>query len=157
MDTITNSLLRNTTTTTTTRSSVHQTTPTKKAKPKKKPIKVVYISNPMKIKTSASEFRALVQELTGQDAESPPDPSRFPAAGALQVDSDDSSFKNDENDHLKCVVPPPVDPTICEGQPSSIESFEPFDDDVFTPQMIENISGLFPASVFYESPHLGQW
>lgn len=38
---------------------------------KKKPaaVKVVYISNPMKVKTSASEFRALVQELTGQDSD----------------------------------------------------------------------------------------
>lgn len=36
-----------------------------------KSIKVVYISSPMKVKTSASEFRALVQELTGinSDAE----------------------------------------------------------------------------------------
>ncbi|PRQ49774.1 hypothetical protein RchiOBHm_Chr2g0125651 [Rosa chinensis] len=42
-------------------------------KSKKKPIKVVYISNPMKITTSASEFRALVQQLTGQDADDLPD------------------------------------------------------------------------------------
>ena len=38
-------------------------------KSKKKPIKVVYISNPMKVTASASEFRALVQQLTGQDAD----------------------------------------------------------------------------------------
>ncbi|KAG5249919.1 hypothetical protein OIU76_003459 [Salix suchowensis] len=35
----------------------------------KKAIKVVYISSPMKVKTSASEFRALVQELTGKDSD----------------------------------------------------------------------------------------
>ncbi|KAL6138008.1 hypothetical protein ACLB2K_063296 [Fragaria x ananassa] len=41
---------------------------------KKKSIKVVYISNPMKVTASASEFRALVQQLTGQDADDlPPD------------------------------------------------------------------------------------
>ncbi|CAL0333645.1 unnamed protein product [Lupinus luteus] len=34
----------------------------------KKEIKVTYISSPMKVKTSASNFRALVQELTGQDS-----------------------------------------------------------------------------------------
>ncbi|CAN4118395.1 unnamed protein product [Withania somnifera] len=34
----------------------------------KKAVKVVYISNPMKVHTSASEFRALVQQLTGQHA-----------------------------------------------------------------------------------------
>ncbi|KAG5034954.1 hypothetical protein JHK87_009864 [Glycine soja] len=32
----------------------------------KKNVKVTYISSPMKVKTSASNFRALVQELTGQ-------------------------------------------------------------------------------------------
>lgn len=36
---------------------------------KKQPLKVVYITNPIKFKASASEFRALVQELTGQDAD----------------------------------------------------------------------------------------
>lgn len=35
---------------------------------KKKPVKVVYISNPMKVNTSAEEFRSLVQQLTGQHA-----------------------------------------------------------------------------------------
>ena len=36
---------------------------------KQQPIKVVYITNPMRFKTSASEFRALVQELTGKDSD----------------------------------------------------------------------------------------
>lgn len=35
----------------------------------KQPLKVVYITNPIKFTTTASEFRALVQELTGQDAD----------------------------------------------------------------------------------------
>ncbi|CAL9196206.1 unnamed protein product [Musa hybrid cultivar] len=35
---------------------------------KKKPIKVVYISNPMRVTTSAATFRALVQKLTGRDS-----------------------------------------------------------------------------------------
>jgi hypothetical protein len=39
----------------------------------KKPIKVLYIDNPMRVKTSASGFRALVQELTGRHA----DPSKY--------------------------------------------------------------------------------
>jgi len=39
----------------------------------RKQIKVVYISNPMRVKTSAAGFRALVQELTGRDA----DPSKY--------------------------------------------------------------------------------
>ncbi|GMP41119.1 hypothetical protein CsSME_00011324 [Camellia sinensis var. sinensis] len=36
-------------------------------------VKVVHISSPVKVKTSASKFRALVQELTGRDS----DVSRF--------------------------------------------------------------------------------
>ena len=39
-----------------------------KAKEKKE-IKVVYISNPMRVEASASEFKGIVQELTGQDSD----------------------------------------------------------------------------------------
>jgi len=39
----------------------------------RKPIKVLYIDNPMRVKTSAAGFRALVQELTGRHA----DPSKY--------------------------------------------------------------------------------
>ncbi|KAG8372118.1 hypothetical protein BUALT_Bualt12G0033200 [Buddleja alternifolia] len=45
---------------------------------KNQPLKVVYIANPIKFKTSVSEFRALVQELTGQDSDVP-DSTRFTA------------------------------------------------------------------------------
>ncbi|KAL4386457.1 hypothetical protein GQ457_09G026180 [Hibiscus cannabinus] len=51
---------------------VHQTKRTKKNTKKnssKKDLKVVYISSPMKVKTCASQFRALVQELTGKDSD----------------------------------------------------------------------------------------
>lgn len=49
----------------------------KLAKMTKKPIKVVYISNPVKFTTSASEFRALVQELTGRDSDLPFDAHNY--------------------------------------------------------------------------------
>ncbi|XP_014489737.1 sigma factor binding protein 2, chloroplastic [Vigna radiata var. radiata] len=137
--------------------SVQQRAPTKKTKPKKKntphPVKVVYISNPMKIKTSASEFRALVQELTGQDAQSPPNPTRFHALDS----SDDSSSDKVTNvdDHF---IPLPKDPNnSVQHQPQPSSSFEAPDDHVFTPQMIDSISSLLPASLFYESPHLNYW
>ncbi|KAI4382951.1 hypothetical protein MLD38_008841 [Melastoma candidum] len=35
----------------------------------KKGLKVIYISSPMKVTTSAAEFRAAVQELTGRDSD----------------------------------------------------------------------------------------
>ncbi|TXG66003.1 hypothetical protein EZV62_007278 [Acer yangbiense] len=41
---------------------------------KKTPIKVTYISSPMMVKASnASEFRAIVQQLTGKNSHVPPD------------------------------------------------------------------------------------
>ncbi|KAL2320661.1 hypothetical protein Fmac_029630 [Flemingia macrophylla] len=132
--------------------SVHQRTPTKRiTKAKKKnnsgasqPVKVVYISNPMKINTSAAEFRALVQELTGQDAESPPDPTRFQPH--LLPPAPDPIPHQHQHQHQ----PPQQPPSSC------IDPFED-DDDVFTPQMFDNISSLLPTSLFYESPHLNHW
>jgi hypothetical protein len=125
----------------------------KKTKSKKNnPIKVVYISNPMKVKTSASQFKGLVQELTGQDAEFP-DPTKFHGSDGGDVVGHQSvsdhptmmmkkNIGGDDNDHSREV--PVVDPSREPPQ------FEPLDD-VFTPQMIESLSGLLPASVFYDS------
>ncbi|KAG6498048.1 hypothetical protein ZIOFF_045956 [Zingiber officinale] len=42
---------------------------------KKKPVKVVYISNPMRFTTSAAAFRDLVQKLTGRDSDPDAKPS----------------------------------------------------------------------------------
>ncbi|KAJ7949368.1 Sigma factor binding protein 1, chloroplastic [Quillaja saponaria] len=47
----------------------HMKSKRKQSKKVEKGIKVVYISSPMKVETSASKFRALVQELTGQDSD----------------------------------------------------------------------------------------
>ncbi|KAG6638512.1 hypothetical protein CIPAW_10G040200 [Carya illinoinensis] len=137
--------------------SGHQRKATKKTKTKKssKPIKVVYISNPMKVKAdSASQFRALVQELTGQDSELP-DPSKFPGTddhfgGQYQMVQDvpDPVMKVGDDDHSP-EVPVLLDPGL-EDQPTQFEPFE----DVFTPQMIDNMSGLLPTSVLYESPQV---
>uniref|UniRef100_A0A2P2JM49 Sigma factor binding protein 1ic-like n=1 Tax=Rhizophora mucronata TaxID=61149 RepID=A0A2P2JM49_RHIMU len=128
----------------------------KKAKIKKKPMKVVYISNPRKFKTSASEFRALVQELTGQDAEVP-DPAGIvdthdgvgghptvPAASKAAVAADD--------DHA--LDAPIVDPNG-EQQPERLDVVGPLEffgeDDVFLPPMFENLSVINPSSLFFES------
>ncbi|KAJ7976611.1 sigma factor binding protein 1, chloroplastic-like [Quillaja saponaria] len=126
---------------------------------KNKPIKVVYISNPMKVKASASEFRALVQELTGQDAESPPDPTRFPDLTGEYVGSaiDQTVVCSSDNNSIKKINGHDVydeKPQDQEQQLGSMaERFEPLDDVFYTPQMIENFSGLMmpTTSVFYES------
>ncbi|XP_058749159.1 uncharacterized protein LOC131622143 [Vicia villosa] len=139
-------------------SSLQQKTPAKITKPKKKnnkPIKVVYISNPMKVNTSASDFMALVQELTGQYAESPPDPSKFQEfVGDNSVA--DPGLENirmgcDTYDHTVVTVPPLVDSdeqVVKAGGGCSYEGFE--EDVLLTPQMVENIWDLLPTSAFYE-------
>ncbi|KAF7804007.1 sigma factor binding protein 2, chloroplastic [Senna tora] len=142
-------------------SSVQQRTGTKRSKSKKKPIKVVYISNPMKVKASASEFRALVQELTGQDAELPPDLSRFhldhDGGGHHTTDSDNSSAVTKSDDSTGSHNAVAMGPGVEEegnyelGKVGNIA----FDDDVFTPELMDNISSFFPPpTIFYESAQL---
>ncbi|KAK9175268.1 hypothetical protein WN944_027274 [Citrus x changshan-huyou] len=67
-------------------------------KVKKNPLKVTYISSPMKVKASnASEFRAIVQELTGKNSEVKDhnsDDVVFPHAEEAKVFS-----HNHESDH----------------------------------------------------------
>ncbi|KAF5474261.1 hypothetical protein F2P56_006175 [Juglans regia] len=141
--------------------SVHQRKAAKKTKSKKnfKPIKVVYISNPMKVKTSASQFRALVQELTGQDAEFPV-PTKF-----LCTDNDVGGHQTVPGPVMKAGSDDysPEAPVVDLGQEQTESSgyqFDPYDDDdVFTPlQTIENLpaagTSFLPSSVFYESPQV---
>ncbi|XP_023542375.1 sigma factor binding protein 1, chloroplastic-like [Cucurbita pepo subsp. pepo] len=52
--------------------------------------KVVYISNPMKVKTSASRFRSLVQKLTGLDS----DAERFMELIAAAASSDRNNLQS---------------------------------------------------------------
>lgn len=129
---------------------VHEKKATKQAKTKKaKPVKVVYISNPMKVKTTASEFRALVQELTGRDA-GMPDPTKYP-----EIDGSDeikANITSDDDDHAVSEVPR-REQAACEVQMKRSDvAFEPYDD-VFMPQMLENFTGFFPSNL-YESPHV---
>ncbi|KAA8517264.1 hypothetical protein F0562_017557 [Nyssa sinensis] len=132
--------------------SVHQNKATKQTKTKKKPVKVVYISNPMKVKTSASEFRALVQELTGRDADMP-DPTKYSEIDGVgecdhhQMIPDAMKVSDDHALEVSAVDP------SCELPKKSDLLFEPYDD-VFTPQMLENFSGLLPSSFSYESAHV---
>ncbi|KAF8398238.1 hypothetical protein HHK36_017164 [Tetracentron sinense] len=130
--------------------SVHQRKSSKQAKPKKKPIKVVYISNPMKVKTSASEFRALVQELTGRDS------NLADAAKFMENNNgvDGAQLVPDQgvkiaNDHVPDV--PRVDPDRRESPRSFGSSIESYDD-MFNSQMLENFAGFLPSSLLYDSP-----
>ncbi|KAL4375942.1 hypothetical protein GQ457_02G040310 [Hibiscus cannabinus] len=139
---------------------------TRKSSPKKakskKPIKVVYISNPMKVKTSPSEFMALVQKLTGRDAELPDDLTKFTdteeAVDDVGGDNDDgnqrvldTATKNGTvaDYHVKDIID--LDRQLNSVIVDDVERdipFDVFDDDVFTPQMIENFTGILPQGLF---------
>ncbi|OWM85476.1 uncharacterized protein LOC116202014 [Punica granatum] len=153
--------------------SVQQRKPTKfKAKPAKRkpkpmnsPIKVVYISNPMRVKATASEFRALVQELTGQDSELP-DPAKFSPGGANDphraVSVDDVakdegtsglggvSAAEDDDEPVQEVPSVGLElsygPLLSGDAPTPSEVFDEDPDGVFTPQMLDNLVGLCPSN-----------
>ncbi|KAL7607312.1 uncharacterized protein LOC111914601 [Lactuca sativa] len=103
----------------------------------KNKLKVVYISSPMKVKTSVSRFRSLVQELTGRD-------------------SDISRYNVDRN----CFDPvaPALTPTTSPQGEKAVESCdekgmhftgsESLLDDVFG---VEQLEGMFPSYSLYES------
>ncbi|KDP29263.1 hypothetical protein JCGZ_16652 [Jatropha curcas] len=132
---------------------------------KKRPTKVVYISNPIKFKTSASQFRALVQELTGQDSELPADPTSWfldhyhhdDGVGGDNLTDLDSSRTNDDDDQELVEVVPALDlkdqeqleRVVLDPDAPPLELF----DDIFIPQMLENYSssGLMASNLFYES------
>ncbi|KAF7819091.1 Sigma factor binding protein 2, chloroplastic [Senna tora] len=126
-------------------------------KKKNKPIKVVYISNPLKVSTSASQFRALVQELTGQDA--PEFPPRHPTEY-----SNNNIILEDDDKYSHIIVPEaeevrPKEEIWEEQVGRSMEWFEPLDevDHVFTAQMMDSFSAILPPGAFYESaPQLDQ-
>ncbi|CAE6042660.1 unnamed protein product [Arabidopsis arenosa] len=101
-----------------------------------KPIKVRYISNPMRVETCPSKFRELVQELTGQDAaDLPPSPTTFVAADLHRPCESDMN-------------PEPLDSEVR-------EYYSPLDEEVFNaPQMSAGLSGFF-SSGFYNVNALG--
>ncbi|XAR68416.1 hypothetical protein NMG60_11003521 [Bertholletia excelsa] len=135
--------------------SVHERKATKQPKSKKKPVKVVYISNPMKVKTTASKFRALVQELTGRDA-TVPDPSKYSEIDGVDqtVVGEDEIIKAVDHDletPVQRMEPGAGDCQVPSYRPDL--AFEPYDE-VFMPQMLENFTGLLSSNSFYEYAHV---
>ncbi|RWW74574.1 hypothetical protein BHE74_00017484 [Ensete ventricosum] len=121
------------------RLSVHQTRGPKQGKGKKKTVKVVYISNPMWFTTSVVKFRALVQKLTGRDSN--------------VGDTGGTSIVLDGLEKLSAQPTPGsgvasdstgMDP----GTATASAAFEMFDDDVFTPEMLDNFAALQQSTLF---------
>ncbi|KAI3830269.1 hypothetical protein L1987_04406 [Smallanthus sonchifolius] len=117
---------------------------------KKTPVKVVYISNPMKIKASPSEFRAVVQQLTGRYANSPPS-HELPGT----VKKDNHHHQEEEEGGGGCGtggVHHHQQKWQRSGLTSSDLSYESacredqiMDDFVITPQMLDGFSPLLPS------------
>lgn len=109
---------------------------------KKQPLKVVYISNPMRVHTSASEFRALVQELTGRDAEFP-DPSKFyPASCEIMNDLEKKVVAEGEEDEQVLLLDSSCDDDFFR---SSYESFE----DILRKDLMENLGAISTSLLNY--------
>ncbi|WOL03179.1 hypothetical protein Cni_G11899 [Canna indica] len=135
--------------------------PKRSAKAKKKPVKVVYISNPMRVTTSAAKFRGLVQKLTGRDS------------NVAEMDASGASLVFDDADDVEQYSPDSAAPAssaglvACEyygggtavsrrtgvsvdsggGAVGLYASSEMFDvDDAFAPQLLES----FAQSSMYE-------
>ncbi|CAA3026027.1 Hypothetical predicted protein [Olea europaea subsp. europaea] len=137
--------------------TVNQKKASKQPKNKKKPVKVVYITNPIKFKTSASEFRSLVQELTGQDADMPEYSPRF-------VEDNDVGDRTEVADAVKVVedhAPSEVVPTVVgqlhpnygEISRRSDPGFGIFDDFLYPPQIVDNFQELVPSNQWHETTH----
>ncbi|CAH8290164.1 unnamed protein product [Eruca vesicaria subsp. sativa] len=111
----------------------------KKTTSTNKHIKVRYISNPMRVKTCASKFRELVQELTGQDA--------------VNLQPEPVFSSSAVSDHSPS--PPPSENLV----PRVLEQ-DPFDDlvddyDMSLPHMSEGFSGFF-SNGFYNVNDFGR-
>lgn len=123
----------------------------------KKPIKVVYISNPMRVKTNAAGFRALVQELTGRDA----DPSKyntddgFDDGGAAQELSPEGSAAGST---LDAGAPGPAAaggrPELAAAAFGDGDRDRDEEEDIFGSQLLDNdYSAFSPPTLLYDYPH----
>ncbi|CAI9759091.1 unnamed protein product [Fraxinus pennsylvanica] len=139
--------------------TVNQKKASKQPKNKKKPVKVVYITNPIKFNTSASEFRSLVQELTGQDADTPEYSPKFVQANGVGNVEVADAVKVEE-DHAP-VAPLEVVPTVVGqlhpsyGEVSRIsdQGSGTFDHGIYSPQMEDNFQELMPSFQWHETSH----
>lgn len=101
-----------------------------KRRDRKKDIKVVYISSPMKVKTCASQFRALVQELTGKDSNA--------AVRFMDNDGNVSDHSPVHSDSNRIELP------FTNSNHQSM--FESFDEGSFL--------GMFTSNLFHDPSHL---
>ncbi|XWS57022.1 hypothetical protein CRYUN_Cryun09bG0136100 [Craigia yunnanensis] len=106
----------------------------------KKDIKVVYISSPMKVKICASQFRALVQELTGKDSD----------ADVRFMDNYDSCENSPTNSDATRVVDD-RDLRLPLANSNHESLFEPFDDGLMWEG---SFMGMFTSNLLHDPSQL---
>ncbi|KAI3445152.1 hypothetical protein Pfo_001817 [Paulownia fortunei] len=114
-------------------------------------LKVVYISSPMKVKTSASKFRFLVQQLTGKNS----DIARYMEAntnGASNLHEfgcdDDEVLAKEVSDHQV------LSSVSSEDTPTTSDSLLGPVDNVFTSEIEAQFAGIFSADSFCDPSQL---
>ncbi|CAH9085492.1 unnamed protein product [Cuscuta epithymum] len=108
----------------------------KKRQRKTKEVKVVYISSPMKVKTSASRFRSLVQQLTGRHS----DIARIMETNGA-TDFSDDIFLGDGGDHDRS----PPQPSFFQAPMMASPAV---DDESPTSSVDEQLDAMFPMDWF---------
>lgn len=140
---------------------IHRHRAQKQANKKRgKGVKVVYISSPMKVTASASQFRALVQELTGQDSDvagfmEASNPNNVNADATTTAYHASRGYVYEESitrAGIGQVAPQNRPAAYCGESPETSDSLpeQVGDDDGFVGQIEENLAALFPDSVFHE-------
>ncbi|KAJ0245839.1 Sigma factor binding protein 1 [Hirschfeldia incana] len=119
----------------------------KKTASRNKPIKVRYISNPMRVKTCASKFRELVQELTGQDA--------------VDLELEPEFSASAVSDHSPSPPPPEnIAPYVLNQEPFDdpvAGHYEPLDgEEMFLSQMSGVFSGYFSNEFYNVNDYFGR-
>lgn len=121
---------------------------TKSKRNVKSSLKVVYISSPMKVKTSAMRFRSLVQELTGRHS----DVSRF-----MESDGCNGFHEFDDQSGGNLLPKTLIDDSTQNESPTSSDStpLEPMDNhSVFSSQMEKQFEEIFSSDLFFDSSEL---
>lgn len=114
-------------------------------------LKVVYISSPMKVRTSASRFRSLVQQLTGKNS----DIARYIDDNTNGRPSDhfhdyDEFLAKEVSGHqvLSSISSDDTTTTTTTTTPTTSDSLLGPMDNVFTSQMEEKFAGIFSSDSF---------
>ncbi|XP_019162490.1 PREDICTED: uncharacterized protein LOC109158988 [Ipomoea nil] len=130
----------------------HSSKNPKRKQQQQQQLKVVYISNPVRVNTSAAKFRALVQELTGQDADDLPVTPHAAATGGGRQGSCVQAME----DHVVLQVPTTSIHHHHHHHPgttdTSSENSNLIFEDSYVPQLQESFpAGILPSNIWYES------